>query len=133
MVSPTTLYVITSWIWDDDYDKEGLHEPEIYSTKSAANMAARELMNRYADLLNPFGDPDEYDFCHNLDDEGLYRGKLSHSETVGGLEASSELTEIGTLEGGPGGHVAVEMCVYKVGLNQPSARKTAKRPAERSR
>ncbi len=75
MVSPTTLYVITAFVWDDDYEKEGLREPEVYAVKSAANAAARKLMNRYADLLNPLGDRDEWDFHHNLDDEGLYRGE----------------------------------------------------------
>ncbi|KAH8890632.1 hypothetical protein GQ53DRAFT_794665 [Thozetella sp. PMI_491] len=109
MATPTTLYVVTSFIWDDDDKKEGVQEPEVYLTKSAANAAAKKLMNRYADLLNPFGDRDEYDFLHNLDDEGLYRG---------------------TLEGGAGGHRAVEMCVYKVNLNQRSTRKTAKRPLD---
>jgi len=36
----------------------------------------------------------------------------------------------GTLEGGPGGHVAVEMCIYQVRLNMPSTRETAKRPIQ---
>ncbi|KAI9172650.1 brct domain containing protein [Paramyrothecium foliicola] len=109
MGPPTNLYVIVSWVLDDDYEREGLGEPEVYTDKSAANLAARDLMYRYADQLNPLGDRSEYEYHHNLDDEGLYRG---------------------TMEGGPHGHVAVEMCVYKVRLNQPGTRKTAKRPMD---
>jgi hypothetical protein len=77
MASSTTLYVISSFIWDDDYNKEGIREPEVYTTKIAANAAAKKLMNRYADLLNPFGDRDEWEFYHHIDDEGLYRGETS--------------------------------------------------------
>lgn len=76
MVPARALYAITTWVWDDDYEKEGLQEPEIYDDKAAANTAARHLMRRLADRLNPFGDRDEYNFEDNLDDEGLYRGAL---------------------------------------------------------
>ncbi|EGX94434.1 hypothetical protein CCM_02705 [Cordyceps militaris CM01] len=112
MVPARALYAITTWVWDDDYEKEGLQEPEIYDDKAAANTAARHLMRRLADRLNPFGDRDEYNFEDNLDDEGLYRGQL---------------------EGGPHGRIAVEMCVYKVALNKASTRETAKRPLDNAK
>ena len=75
MAVPKTLYVVSAFTWDDDERQEGVREPEVYSSKDAANNAAKEMMNRLADLLNPHGDRDDFEFHHNLDEEGLYRGE----------------------------------------------------------
>lgn len=103
---PQSLFVITAFVWDDDHDTEGLHEPEVYSSKNAANAAAKARMIRFADMLNPLGDMDDWNFYHNLDDEGLYRGHI---------------------DGGAHGHVACEICVFKVGLNARNTRVKAKK------
>ncbi|KAK7751106.1 hypothetical protein SLS62_006935 [Diatrype stigma] len=80
---PGSLYVVTSYIWDDQYWLEGLRPPEVYATAAAANAAARRLMVRHAELLDEIGgDVDEaFDFEHNPDQEcgdvGLYNGRLA--------------------------------------------------------
>ncbi|RYP19403.1 hypothetical protein DL765_003376 [Monosporascus sp. GIB2] len=75
-----SLYVVTSYTWDDQYRPEGLQPPEVYASAAAANQAARGMMERYAEMLNGLGDSDEFDFQHNEDQEcgdvGLYNGKL---------------------------------------------------------
>lgn len=76
MAPARSLYAITTFVWDDDERKEGLQEPEVYDNRDTANKAAKKLMVRLAERLNPLGDVDEYNFEHNLDDEGLYRGML---------------------------------------------------------
>lgn len=79
---PGSLYVVTSYVWDDQYWLEGLRPPEVYATAAAANAAARRLMVRHAEMLDEIhGDADEaFDFEHNGDQEcgdiGLYHGKL---------------------------------------------------------
>lgn len=75
MAPPTTLFVVVSQIWDDDYTIEGVREPEVYTTKKQANAAGRKLMYRYAELLDPLGDPEDWEYSHQLDNEGFYRGK----------------------------------------------------------
>ncbi len=74
MAPARALYVITTMVWDDDHNKEGLQEPEVYDSKDAANKAAKKLMRRIAHRLNPMGELDDWSFEDNLDDEGLYRG-----------------------------------------------------------
>ena len=75
-----SLYVVTSYVWDDRYWLEGLGQPSVHTTAASANAAARALMDRYAEVLNELGDADEFDFQHNVDQErgdvGLYNGKL---------------------------------------------------------
>ena len=75
-----SLYVITSYVRDDVEDKEGLHQPEVYTTKEAANKAAKKLIRRLGMVVDDsrdFDDEDEEDywwFSEHLDEEGLYRG-----------------------------------------------------------
>lgn len=75
-----SLYVVTSYIWDDQYWLEGLRPPEVYASATSANEAARKMMDRYAEMLNELGDADDFNFEHNGDQEcgdvGLYNGKL---------------------------------------------------------
>ncbi|RYP40563.1 hypothetical protein DL767_001563 [Monosporascus sp. MG133] len=75
-----SLYVVTSYTWDDQYWLEGLQPPEVYASAAAANQAAGGMMERYAKMLNELGDSDEFDFQHKEDrecsDVGLYNGKL---------------------------------------------------------
>jgi NAD-dependent DNA ligase len=92
-ITPEALYVISSFIWDDEEDVEGLQQPEIYQTLAAANAAAKKMMVRYAEKLNPYGDVEEYDFHHHVDGDGFYYGDM---------------------EGGPHGHVATRIKVSKV-------------------
>lgn len=103
-VTPDEVYVVVSFIWDDDDRIEGLQPVEVYTTLTAANVAAKEMMLRYADELNPLGDVEDYNFNHSEDAAGLYRGEL---------------------EGGPGGHVAARINVYKsvVSSASPAATK----------
>ena len=76
-----SLYVVTSYVWDDRYWLEGLRQPSVHATAASANAAARSMMDRYAEVLNELGDADEFDFRHNVDQErgdvGLYNGKLN--------------------------------------------------------
>ena len=73
-----SLYVVTSYTWDDRHRLEGLGQPDVHATAAAATAAARALMRRCAEV---FGDADaDFDFRHNEDQEGsdagLYNGKL---------------------------------------------------------
>ncbi|KAI0132442.1 hypothetical protein BJ170DRAFT_613946 [Xylariales sp. AK1849] len=95
-VAPDTVYVISSFIWDDDYEVEGLQQPEIYATFAAANNAAKKMLFRYAEKLNPFGDVDEYNFHHYKDADGLYYGDM---------------------DGGPGGHTATKIRVSRCNVS----------------
>ncbi|RYP77540.1 hypothetical protein DL771_001113 [Monosporascus sp. 5C6A] len=75
-----SLYVVSSYTWNDQSWLEGLQPPEVYASAAAANQAARGMMQWYAEMLNELGDSDEFDFQHNVDQEcgdiGLYNGKL---------------------------------------------------------
>ncbi|CAJ2503526.1 Uu.00g109200.m01.CDS01 [Anthostomella pinea] len=93
---PDTVYAISSFIWDDDDNIEGLQPTEVYKTLAAANTAAKKMMARYAEMLNPYGTIDEYNFHHDENDEGLYHGHM---------------------DGGPHGHVATRIRVCKTTLN----------------
>ncbi|KAI1875061.1 uncharacterized protein JN550_002490 [Neoarthrinium moseri] len=104
-VSSDTLYVISSFIWDDDDTIEGLQPVEAYSTLKAANAAAKEMMFRFAQKLNPYGDVDEYDYQHEQDDNGMYHGYM---------------------EGGPHGHVAARVRVFATSLKNDSGRGAGK-------
>ncbi len=119
-----SLYVVTSYIWDDQYWLEGLRPPEVYVSAQAANVAARRMMNRHAEMLNELGDNDEFDFQHNEDQEcgevGLYNGKLvwkdAHTAAeirvfrVNGPEGVFVAEKVkGDRKNGKGGSVKVEL------------------------
>lgn len=74
MAPPRPLYVITSHVLDDREDIEGLHAPEVYDSKDAANQAAKKLMRRITRRIDDDIDRDAWDYDEVVDDEGLYRG-----------------------------------------------------------
>ena len=75
-----SLYVVTSYAWDNRSWLAGLGAPEVHATAAAANAAARAMVRRYAEVLNEPGGADEFEFLHDEDQEcgdaGLYNGKL---------------------------------------------------------
>ncbi|KAF3026750.1 hypothetical protein E8E14_014810 [Neopestalotiopsis sp. 37M] len=104
-VLPEEVYVISSYIWDDDPELEGPQPAEVYTTLAAANAAAKKMMNRHAEACNPFGDIDEFEFRHEQTADGFYYGEL---------------------EGGPGGHLTAKVKVSKTIVRQAEADGSAK-------
>ncbi|KAK9776716.1 hypothetical protein SCAR479_06454 [Seiridium cardinale] len=103
-ILPDEVYVITSFIWNDDYELGGLQPAEVYTTLAAANAAAKKMLVRHAERCNPLGDMDEWDFHHNETADGLYYGEI---------------------DGGPGGHKAAEIKVFKTVLSNAGPGKAA--------
>ncbi|ORY60098.1 uncharacterized protein BCR38DRAFT_412299 [Pseudomassariella vexata] len=71
--SSGSLFVVSSFVWTDNVDVEGLQSPEVYTTRSAANKAAVEMMARYSELRN------RGDYNYQLREDkskGFYCGRL---------------------------------------------------------
>lgn len=103
-VLPEEVYVISSYIWDDNPELEGPQPAEVYTTLAAANAAAKWMMTRHAEACNPLGDIDEFEFRHEQTADGFYYGEL---------------------EGGPGGHLTAKVKVSKAIVRQADASGTA--------
>jgi hypothetical protein len=89
------VYAITCITRGDIPELDGVQQPEVYTTLAAANNGAMEMMTRFAEIMNPLGDLDEWETHHKEHGNGLFYGELSR---------------------GPGGHLAAEIKVWKVGM-----------------
>lgn len=101
---PDDVYVIASFVWDDNDSGGGIQPVEVYTTWATANAAAKEMMIRYDNTLGQHGFVEEYELKHEQSGEGLYRGLLKH---------------------GRGGHVAAEIKVFKSVLSNAASEKTS--------
>ncbi|KAK6846325.1 hypothetical protein PG989_013884 [Apiospora arundinis] len=71
------LYIITSFIWDDEEMVESLQQPEAYHNLTAANDAARDMMDRYAAKLKLPKNWKKWNFDHSASPDGSYIGVLA--------------------------------------------------------
>ncbi|KAH8201295.1 hypothetical protein TruAng_004539 [Truncatella angustata] len=75
-VSKDEVFVVSSFIWVDDDQLEGLQPVEVYTTLAAANVAARAILVRHAERCDSKGDADLYKYSHNEDGNGFYYGSV---------------------------------------------------------
>ncbi|KAK8084433.1 replication factor C subunit 1 [Apiospora hydei] len=86
------LYVVTSFIWDNEKMVESLQQPEVYHGLDAANEAAKAMMKRYSDKLKLPKGLKKWDFNHHNGADGSY---------------------FGILAGGSNGHIGARVKVFK--------------------
>lgn len=72
---PQALYVATLQVRTEPKDICGSHEPEVYSSKEAANEAAERLVWRLGKMKT--ADHPDWRVKDAVDEEGLYRGRPS--------------------------------------------------------
>ncbi|KAK8068813.1 hypothetical protein PG994_005429 [Apiospora phragmitis] len=86
------LYIVTSFIWDNEKMVESLQQPEVYHAFDAANESAKTMMNRYSEKLKlPMG-LKKWNFYHHSSADGSY---------------------FGILAGGSNGHIGARVKVFK--------------------